>query len=168
MNLVDYLYNETIDTFLENVDNINIKENYKEYLSKVYSKYNFEELKKLNKLESVVNLEKNKWKNKFLNYKKSMVIKDDNFDKLLEFSNTFYQLALNKLKTGENINIDVGFYQKHIDFYFQNILDFNKQSAQTIYSETILDLNYAAGNSEFMSLRIGRETRSGINSKEVL
>lgn len=158
MSLIEIIYNETIKTFMYGLPNDdNIKNYYMDYIKKSYAEFDNGQIKDKNKINILVELENNKWLNESPDYKKSFIIPDENLKMLSEISSFAYDMAKNRLKNDVlTSDINLSEYLSKIEELKNKVYDFNIYLARELISETILDLQYAIGQSEDTSIRIGR------------
>ena len=91
----------------------------------------------------------------------SYLFPDMNFELLLELSNKVYNKAL--LKWNDNAMAskeECILYEKQLDKLLSKVEKGNIESAKRLYSETKLEINYLKGETELVSLRLGREIRA--------
>ena len=165
--VVERILGETKETFLEGVDS-SIHEKillaYKNYLMETYANI----LREDDNLEQVIriwsHMEKRKWVGKNTSYKLSMIIKDDNLDKLREISGIGYKLAQKKMGfvlsdtqyTPELSKEQMNAYIEEMQNLFEHVEPFNINIARNYLSEGILDFQFAMNLSEDKSLRTCR------------
>ena len=131
---------------------------YKDYLYSRYGKFNNID----NGLDKLCQIEIKFFENKDKDYIKSLLIKDYNYEALYNLSKQAEMYALYRLR--ENSLIDADTYNgiiKSMNEVFDKVKPYNKTAAKMIYSEAIVDLEFAAGLTENTSLRVGRMSRNG-------
>lgn len=165
--VVERILGETKEIFLEGVDP-SIHEKmllaYKNYLMETYANI----LREDDNLEQVIriwsHMEKRKWVGKNTSYKLSMIIKDENLDKLRRISGIGYNLAQKKMGfvlsdtqyTPELSKEQMNAYIEEMQNLFEHVEPFNINIARNYLSEGILDFQFAMNLTEDMSLRTGR------------
>ena len=135
-----------------------ILKSYKDYLYSRYGKFNNIE----KGLDKLCQLEIKFFENKDKNYIKSLIIKDYNYEELCNLSKQAKMYALSRIN--DNLLIDANSYNdiiKSMNKIFDKIKPYNKNAAKMVYSEAIVDLEFAAGLTDNTSLRVGRMNRSG-------
>ena len=169
--LVNEIYNRTIDIVLNNTQDSNkqiLQEGYKQYLINNYGDIKLDEEPYNNKpinelIDKYVELETMDWEDELEDNKLSTFIIDDAYEQICKISNIAYDYA--KLRLFEQDSnyksiISVEEATKTIEnlYYLQSQLkSYNNERAEMIISESIMDLLYASGQTDNMSLRIGRE-----------
>lgn len=150
------IYENTVDMFLKGFSNTEleaIRKMYISYLLRTYSRLELDD----RTVRYYSNLEIIKWKDFNIEGKMSIISEDKNLDELvklsmegLHFADQFRRngVLLDKKIANEKIEL--------MDELLNKVLDFNKTLAAYYYSEGTLDFFYAAGLTDFMSLRTGR------------
>lgn len=158
MSLIEIIYNETIKTFMYGLPNDdNIKNYYMDYIKKSYAEFDNGQITDKNKINILVELENNKWLNESPDYKKAFIIPDENLKRLSEISSFAYDMAKNRLKNDVMASdINLSEYLSKIEELKNKVYNFNIYLARELVSETILDLQYALGQTDDTSIRIGR------------
>ena len=139
---------------------------YKDYLIECYYDYNYAEKDNEKYVNTIIELETSKWKNEKQNAKLVLLLKDDVLEEIREISNNGYNYAINKLNSISMNNNEILFEELDKTTADKNIAllqellpkvrEFNSGLAASLVSEGILDFEYASGNSNHTSLRIGR------------
>ena len=83
---------------------------------------------------------------------------DFNFQEFCNISANVFRAASNKM-LGKSVNLDINVEptKNRLSELFNNIDEENKQKANRIYSETLLDLNYLDNSAtNILSLRLGQ------------
>ena len=91
---------------------------------------------------------------------------DFNFQEFCNISANVFRAASNKM-LGKSVNLDINVEptKNRLSELFNNIDEENKQKANRIYSETLLDLNYLDSSAtNILSLRLG-QIYSGVVGK---
>ena len=159
--VIDRVYSEMIDLVLsgfEQSEEDQIKKLYSEYLKNKYSEFiqNDSDLEKTTKAMFI--MEKSLWTNKSKEYKLSILIKDDFLDQLYDLSNIAYKLAIER-KTSSKLTISTEKAKQQIDKMNEiskKVQPFNNEIGYSYLLEGVEDYNYACGNSDEHSLRVGR------------
>lgn len=105
-----------------------------------------------------INIVLEEWNRKTDDEKKSELIYDKEFEKIVSYSNMAWEIARNRAKTGE-ICQDVEKYneiKKVLEKDHSDVKEFNKKYIKQYVSEGLLDLDYGFGKAETVSLRVGR------------
>lgn len=170
--LIIVVYNNTINSVLYKIDEkykSEVKLAYMNYLMKLYSNFNFDLYRRSleEKISIISNLQKFKWQYLNTDIKLSILLDDSAFENLKRISNKGFELA--KLMLAKNLSLDDKTLlqpvisekeaQENIEklnIYYNQVRVFNKNLSSQYVSEGSLDLQYASGITENMSLRIGQ------------
>ncbi len=169
--IMEYIYNTLMPIFLQNIpdnDKNYLSELYKKRLDKACNRITDELSEKDKKFYmDITIINEKKFCNKDLLVKKSLLIDDENFDKLCMLSIRAFALAREKLYEDKQISVEEACrIQNELDSLYNLTMDFNKRSAKMELSEADLDLRYASGQiTNITSIRMGRERQNKINSK---
>ena len=136
---------------LENLYKKNIETQYLSLIEKIDS------LEKFNKvLEYIVRVETELWGNASLEGKLSYLVKDAAYNDLNALSLKIFQLARERQEKQLILSdAEQNQFRKQLDDLLSKVMQMNQNRAKILYSEALLDLNYAYGLSEFTSLRLG-------------
>lgn len=88
--------------------------------------------------------------------KLSFFLPDKAYEKLATLSNRGIELGIKRYN--ENIYIDEKEAKKNrkkMEEHLKNVREFNKMKANVLYSDGVLDYDYACGNSDIFSLKLG-------------
>ncbi len=150
------IYENTVDTFLENFSASEIetiRNMYLSYLIRTYSRLELND----RAIEYYSNLEIIKWKDFNIDGKMSVISEDKNLDELVKLSMEGLQFADQFRKNGTMLDKKIANEKiKLMDELLNKVLEFNKNLATYYYSEGTLDFSYAARLTDSMSLRTGR------------
>ena len=105
-------------------------------------------------LEQIVS----KWNKKTIEEKRMELLRDVPAENIISISNKAWEMAIQRIKTGK-IYDDENLYNEMIDAFEKNknnVKEFNITQIEECISEGILDLKFAFGKTENMSLRVGR------------
>lgn len=105
-------------------------------------------------LEQIVS----KWNKKTIEEKRMELLRDVPAENIISISNKAWEMAIQRIKTGK-IYDDENLYNEMIDAFEKNknnVKEFNITKIEECISEGILDLKFAFGKTENMSLRVGR------------
>ena len=150
------IYENTVDMFLKGFSNTEletIKKMYISYLLRTYSRLELDDMT----VRYYSNLEIIKWKDFNIEGKMSIISEDKNLDELVKLSMEGLHFADQFRRDG--VLLDKKIANEKIELMHEllnKVLDFNKTLATYYYSEGTLDFSYAAGITDFMSLRTGR------------
>lgn len=109
-------------------------------------------------LDFFINEIKSSWNEKTLEEKKRELLTDKVFEEIVNSSNEAQELAEKRNKEGI-ICQDTQLYDKLneiLNIENPDVKEYNRKYVNTYISEGILDLNYAFGYSDVMSMRVGR------------
>ena len=166
--MVETIYNNLINEFQRDMP-----ENEKEILSNLFKK---EIEREVNRITEPIDEKKKEFSitfitsyekdlcNSSLEYKKAVLIKDEQYEQIKYLSLNAYALARKKLNDNEAISVDEANEKiELLEKMLESVQDFNKSQAQMEVSEAILDLKYASGQLDnVFSLRLGREVQNKI------
>lgn len=110
------------------------------------------------RLNFIINKIKSRWNEKTLEEKKRDLLTDKVFEEIVDSSNEAQELAEKRNREGV-ICQDTELYNKLnkiLNVENPDVKEYNKKYVNTYISEGILDLNYAFGYSDVMSMRVGR------------
>lgn len=128
---------------------LNIEENLKKANIQFY---NFEEI-----YETLYEKEYNEWINLPLSMKKHYLLKDNALIEINNIANQAYKYAQNRLNNNIIINKELANqYIEKLHELSKLVKDYNKELANWHISEGTMDLMYSSGQTDNMSLRIGR------------
>lgn len=98
------------------------------------------------------------WNRKTDDEKKSELIYDEAFEKIVSYSIKAWKIAKNRAKTGEICQNDEQYNEmkKALEKDHSDVKEFNKKYIEQYVSEGLLDLDYGFGKAETVSLRVGR------------
>ena len=105
-------------------------------------------------LEQIVS----KWNKKTIEEKRMELLRDIPAENIISISNKAWDMAVQRIKTGKIID-DENLYNQMIETFEKNknnVKEFNIIKVKECISEGILDLKFAYGKTENMSLRVGR------------
>ena len=132
-----------------------LEEGYKKYLTNIYSRVTIMDNTYDEFLKSEIEDNKKVLSEYSDQFKLALYITDDNYEGLDSLSLVGYNLALDKLKN--NVTSDEKQISKNIELmeeYLKKVEPFNILRAYRIYSEGLLDYDYASGKSDSMSFRL--------------
>lgn len=162
---MDGLIESILPTFMENIPEEDREQLSKAFIEKMRTDYSdviSDAVSNTNaSLKMIISIfsdpEINIWSNMVLDRKKSILLYDDNFQKLISLSLNTFEKAKQRAK--HNTLIEMQQYQNTFD-EMENLLrkiqPYNITAAQQVYSEALVDLNYACGLSNNKSLRLAR------------
>ena len=159
--VIDDVYSQLIDLVLEGFDQIEseqVKKLYYDYLTKEYSDI----IKSKNDIERSIRslsiMEKSYWEYKSKDYKLSMLVKDTFLNQLGSLNQEAYESALERVKTDKLTVTKEDAEQKisKMKELYSKVQPFNSSIGYNYLLEGIEDFNYACGNSDEHSLRVGR------------
>ncbi len=166
--VIKKIYDKTKDVVINFVDEelqFLLENAYYEYLVENYGNFDLQEKNIDDVVKIFADLEISKWSNMSIDNRKSELLKDEAFENLRYISNVALKYAEQKVNSrdinGENMQntLDEETANKYIEAlntYLPQVQDFNKQIADYFVSEGIMDLEFACGRTNYMSLRIGR------------
>lgn len=162
--LLQIIYENTINIVQNGLEEVNFENAYKEYLRDKYedvlnefaAKESEEMLKAV--VNSFVEDEIRFWRDLNENEKMSVLVDDPAFEHLTFLSEVAFEQAKKALINGHVKESDIEYHKELEDLALclDDIKSFNVEAAKELLSEAILDINYAFGKSELMSLRLGR------------
>lgn len=165
--LINGIYNNCINTVLENID-----ESLREKISLEYKKHLLNDYEDILEPDDDINMmisictqmEIKRWQKKTADEKLSILFEDKFFNKLIEISNIGFKHAQRKigyLISNKEYNPDIS--QEQADDYinkmndlFEQVQPYNKDEATIYLSEGTLDFGYASNMTDNMSLRAAR------------
>ena len=173
---MDKLVNEIYESVKEELFN-DVKEEYYQKLETGYKKYLSNTLNRINLtddnyeviLRNEIELNKKILKEYKGPFKLALYIYDENYEELNSLSLIGYDLALNKLKN--DVTSDEKRISKNIelmDEYLKKVEPFNVLRAYQVYSEGVLDYDYASGKSDAMSFRLSHNVPKQSNDERTL
>ena len=133
--------------------NNSLPSNYINYLYEMYGDKDINENNYNKILNIIIKIETNTWSNLSETDKRFLLEEDPAFNKIEELSSNAYEYAINK---GDNPSISMEEAKKLIH---ELIMELKKvkpdfySAAESMVSESIIDLNYAAGNNDVTSFR---------------
>lgn len=166
------VYENNIDTVIKGIPNelVNeVKDGYKEYLKKTYFDV-YEDGDDISKLITVFSkVEHDTWIEEEPIVKENMLLKDVNLNKLRDLSAQVDKLAKKRLgdENYQNINTpnlsdtEIKDLENQMAYYAKNVRDFNKGVAESILSESVMDLNFGLNKTDNTSFR----NRRNLNEK---
>ena len=153
LNVINVILNDIDEKYKEEVSN-----NYLEYLYSMYSDKEINEQNYSKIVEILSKIEYEKWKRRDRKSKLYHLKKDKSFDVINDISKKAYSLASMHFE-GKTIDVSKEEIDKNINILvnqLNSVEDFNKEEAERLVSEGILDFGYAIGkNDNVTSLRIG-------------
>lgn len=164
--IINEIYKATIPKLVEKIVDESEKEDRIKFLRniiKVSYKKQIQQIKVENNQELLKECQQQILKKyNFLrkNVDKTNEVIDENYSKLIEYSNKCFELAKETCKTGI-ICTDNEIYNEYIQTLEEsskNVLEKNKGNAKLLLSEGILDLDYAYGYIKAKSLRLAAHT----------
>jgi len=158
------IYNATIENVLigfeaEDIDAISIS--YKKYLKEMYnfSSKNSSNYDKV--IEFYINFENKEWSGMTLEGKKSSLLPDSNLNMLAGLSGEAERYARSKIENGSSITLEIAEdLKKRMKDAFDNVASYNHGLAQQYLSEGSVDCDYAAGLTNYSSIRLSHERSS--------
>ena len=160
--MIDKIYDNVIDYVIENVPEEyveEVKKAYHEHLVKIYSSFVTEDNEKLT--NHYISLEKAKYGN--VNDVLMRFVNDEHLNTITKIANTVRNDAIGRVN-GKEIDID---YIKKSSEYIESLNDnlplvkeFNKKYAEQLISDAMLDINYASGISDDVSLPVSHIIKS--------
>ena len=159
--IIKKIYKNTISTVLENIDSEVVNDlcaAYYEYLLRNYSNFDTKGKNEEEVITIFSQLEKSKWSNMNSGMKKSELLKDEAFEHIKYISGMGLKYAQERV-VKNSVVLDAETADKYIDLlneYLPKVQKFNVFIAQNYVSEGIMDLQFASGKTNDMSLRIGR------------
>lgn len=109
-------------------------------------------------IESLLEQIISKWNKKTIDEKRMELLRDISAENIISTSNKAWDMAIQRIKTGK-IYDDENLYNEMIEIFEKNknqVKEFNVTKIVECISEGILDLKYAFGKTDNMSLRVGR------------
>ena len=154
------IYLELKDVLFKNVDTKyedELKKNYLKYLHYMYGDKDLEKEEYEKLKNAIVKIELNNWNDVTPGFILSQLIPDDAFNKIGMISSRGYNYALEKIQSGSNSlrSKDADVYVKKLTALLSKVKEFNKEVAEQLVSEGILDYKYASTDIDITSLRIG-------------
>lgn len=157
-NITEKLIEEFKNTIPNSEDEqelINAFEIYLYDLKKVIEEFNME----IKDADKVFELSAKKIMKLSLENKKQKLIRDESFEKIQRISNKSFEMT-QKMIRGKKLeleNNELEKMKKELEESLNNVRDFNKEQAQMLVSEGILDLMFVENpKTEITSLRLGR------------
>ena len=157
---INEIYTNVIKIVLDGInilDREKVANSYLQHLYSLYSDKDFNEQNYAKMVSVITEIEQSKWS---LRDKKSKLYyfkTDNSFDIIDSLSKKAYSLALSRYEKNI-IPISKEEADKNIDTLIkklESVEDFNKEEAERLVSEGILDFNYACGsNSDIISFRL--------------
>jgi hypothetical protein len=164
-NMLKQLYQEMIERLnlrVRKEDEAVIQDMYQKYLDMKYKPL-IDALKKETESDdqvykTLLAMEKNKWKGMPGTYVYSVLLPDAAFSELQRLSSLAQKKAVDKKKTGKMDENDYTYdvFNQSVEKCMADIKDYNQESAKKLLSEILLDIRYAYGKSDVMSLRLVR------------
>ena len=158
--LVDSMEQSIISKVSSNMEKEKICQGYKEYLVLSYQPVVSEQQHDKDNTQQLftflLDTEKQRWANSTIEEIRSLLLPDENFFELQRIAEEVFSKALHTATTKiaiENNNL----YQKlflALNMNAEKVEDFNKNNADEILSNALLDLGYAFGKSDVTSLRL--------------
>lgn len=154
-SFIQKMYNNLIDIIIKDIPEEYldiIKKKYFNYLNNIYSKEKSDK-----KVDVIIEFEKKQWSNLNTNSKLFLFITDDYYERICKLSDEALSFAWKKLIDNNNQLSEKEADNKIKDLKeaLFRVKDFNKDSAQRLVSESILDYQYASRDTKYISLRIG-------------
>ena len=162
LEVINKVFDKMVVTICSGIDENDcptIKEEYKNLLHRRYS--DSDVMLKINDYDRlfkiIYSIEYKEWVNHSPNIKKGLLIQDEALNQIMDISNTGFNLALKKfndntLESVKNVNEEI----EKMNKLYDQVRDENKWNAEKYISEGTVDFLYASGQSEAMSLRMGR------------
>ena len=150
-NLIDIVLNGFEEEFYQLV-----KKEYLNILNTRYLKYdnnikNFESV-----YEAFYKIEYIEWSSMPLNMKKNLFLKDDYLNKIIDITSKAYKYAKERLYNNKMISIEEAKnLTTELEKLLENVQKYNIDIAKWYISEGVMDLQYASGQTNNTSLRIG-------------
>lgn len=158
---IEEIYLSVINVILNDIEEKDIKEVADNYLKYLYSMYSDKEFNEQNysKMVSVLSrIEYDKWVKRDKKSKLFYFKKDESFDIISSLSQKAFSLASMRLEgkkmavSQEEIDKDISILISRLD----SVEDFNREEAERLVSEGILDFEYTLGrNDNITSFRLG-------------
>lgn len=154
-NTINIVQNSLEDDF-ENAYKKYLRDKYEDVLKEFAAKESEKMLKAV--VNSFIDDEIRFWKDLNENEKMSVLVDDPAFEHLTFLSEVAFEQAKKVIKSDEFIRDEHKYHRNLEDLALclDDIKPFNVEAAKELLSEAILDINYAFGKSELMSLRLGR------------
>lgn len=145
----------------EEQKNTDLLKGFEEYLLKRYSSYFKEATSEefLNSIQMEVLIENcEKWSKLSVEEKEMLFVVDNNYETLSKLSSTVFSYAINTYHgNSQNINMmKLEEIKVQAEEIFGKVKSYNKDSAQQLLSELIVDMNYITGTNNNISLRLNR------------
>lgn len=158
-NIITYIYNNMIGIVLRGFEStyVNIvSKKYMDILINRYSDIQFD-IKNINDVcKDLFELEYDEWNAMPIDVKKHILVDDLALEKIIDLSSEALKYAKNKLYNNIVVSKDVtDEIILKLNLCYNNVADFNKDLAMWYISESTVDLDYASGQSENTSMRIG-------------
>ena len=164
--MIEIIYNSLINEFKKNIpedEKVNLSKLFKDRINTKVNKIKepITKNKREFNISFIIHQEKDLCNNS-LEYKKAVLIKDEQFEQINYLSLNAYALARKKLNDSEVISVDDANEKiELLEKMLESVQDFNKPQAQMEVSEAILDLKYASNQvDDIFSLRMGREIQN--------
>ncbi len=160
-NIIDRVYSEMINLVLEGFEESEvdqIKKLYYDFLVKKYTEIIKRDSNSERNIKVMSVMEKSYWSDKSKDYKLSILIKDEFLNQLCDLSMLAYKRAVER-KGSDKLTVTREEAEQSINKMnelFKKVQPFNNAIGYSYLSEGIEDFNYACGNSEEHSLRVGR------------
>ena len=160
--LINEVFSNVISIVLDGItdqDKDEVSKNYLKYLYEVHSDIDINSENYAKMLSIITRIETKKWTSRDMNSKLYYFKDDESFEIIDAISKKAYSLALLRCKENSDFTISKEEARKYIDILaskVKSVLDFNKAEAERLVSESVLDFEYACGNSnDITSFRIG-------------
>ena len=160
--LINKVYLDVINDILVGIneeDKEEIKNGYFKYLYNLYADKDINETNYNNMLVAITEIEKNKWQSRSVEDRLYYFKKDNSFEIITSLSKKAYELASLRRATDSPIVIkkkEADEYINRLTSELAGVLEFNKEEAKRLVSESVVDFIYASGGDEdTTSFRIG-------------
>lgn len=158
-SVLEKVYSMIESILIEGVEPSYLEEMRKNYIKTLNLKYydDYKDYDDFDMLfEAIMDFEKSSLEFLTPGEKKSLYIKDEAYEKIQEISRNAESLAWNRKETGEIAETPLcENYIYQLTVLLNQVADFNKNVAEILVSESLVDLAYACGRTENTSLRMG-------------
>lgn len=155
---INTIYDNIINIILEKIPNEykeEVSKRYNDYLHEIYTDmYSSDDCEEMIKI--CTNIEEKTWKKSPSEYILQTFVNDTAFNEIKKISGKAFKMAEEKNNNGKNF-VDTLEISQNIDLLgnlLNEVKDFNKVLAENLVSESILDFDYASGDTDVTSLRI--------------
>ena len=145
-----------------------MEKSYKEYLDKILASVAINDENADRIIPILAKKEIQKLNDSSVNFKLMRFVSDENYNKISILSNQAYDYALQQYKNNSSISIDiVNNNINEMEKCFENVFDFNKESAKNLLSEAVLDYQYASGKTDDISFRLSNVIDELTSTKKI-